>query len=351
MKPGLIATEFHKLNDQWSTFQVETIRSFEIGSHLISVEFANPSLSPLLCDALAHLEIRTNQHRLHETRRNPALTIRAWNCQEQQCPIPSLRWDILHANGYRGLSADGYYFQFFEGINAISFLSLEHNTAYYIVKNHHELPWWVQGSPLQAIFGAFFRAQGLQLTHVAAVGNHDHCVLLAGKGGSGKTTTTLACLMRGLTYLGEDYCLLEPTLDATIVHSVYQSAKWTPQTRAMYPQFDSFVRNQPVSAHDKSLLFYRDRFPSQIGSSLAAKAIISLGIHPNAQPKLLASDTSASLKQLTLSTIKQLPFFDRQTNTLLQQSCDHVRHYALQLGQDRDANVKVIEEILVGETV
>ena len=366
MTPNLIATEFQKLDDQWSAFPTATTRSFVIGHHLINLEFAGPSLAPLLCDALAHLEIQTDQNQLLETRpdttcdatskqaRNtahiPALTIRAWDCEEKQFPIPSLRWDILHANGYHGVSKDGYSFQFFEGINAISFLSLEHKVAYYITKNHRELPWWVRGSPLQAIFSAFFRAQGLQLTHVAAVGNDDHCVLLAGKGGSGKTTTTLACLIQGMTYLGEDYCLLEPTPDATIIHSVYQSAKWTAQTRAMYPQFDTLVCNEPISEQDKSLIFYRDSFPDQVSAALPAKAIIALSIQAHTNPKLMASDAVTSLKQLTLSTVKQLPFFDRQTNTLLQQCCDRVRHYALKLGQDRDANVRVIQDILARET-
>jgi hypothetical protein len=362
-----IATEFQKLEEQWQTYQVQRTRSFVIAGLLINIEFTSQLLESVLCDALSHLEQphlnssnsaqrsepgeqgqrgQQDQTTRPERLNQASLTIRAWDACEHQSSIAPLRWDLLHANGYRGVSDGNYFFQFFDSISAISFLSLEHKTAYYVVKNTQELPWWVRGSPLQAIFSAFFRAKGVQLTHVAAVGNKDRCVLLAGKGGSGKTTTTLACLQHGLTYLGEDYCLIEPTANNTIVHSVYQSAKWTPQTRMMYPEFDRFVHNQPTTAHDKSLLFYKECFTDQIGISLPAIAIASLSIHLQAKPTLMVTNKTSSLKQLTLSTIKQLPFFDHQTYTLLRQCCETVSHYDLQLGTDREGNALMIECLL-----
>lgn len=367
MTTEFIATEFQKLEEQWQTFQVQRTRSFVIAGLLVNIEFTDQLLESVLCDALTHLELPHHNSSNSAQRSEPgeqgrrgwqcqpnrpnqpdqiSLTIRTWDASERQSAIASLRWDLLHANGYRGVSDGNYFFQFFDSINAISFLSLEHKTAYYVVKNTQELPWWVRGSPLQAIFSAFFRAKGMQLTHVAAVGNKDRCVLLAGKGGSGKTTTTLACLQHGLTYLGEDYCLIEPTANNTIVHSVYHSAKWTPQTKMMYPQFDRFVRSQPTTAHDKSLLFYKECFAEQIGISLPATAIVSLSIHHQAKPTLAVANKTSSLKQLTLSTIKQLPFFDQQTDNLLRKCCETVSYYDLQLGTGREANALLVERLL-----
>ena len=47
-----------------------------------------------------------------------------------------------------------------------------------------------------------------QVVHAASVGTKDGAVLIVGKGGSGKSTSALACLNAGMYYLGDDYTLI-----------------------------------------------------------------------------------------------------------------------------------------------
>lgn len=292
----------------------------------------------MLTEAFAHLSIPDVA---------PELTIRVWDSKEQQLPLPPLDWRQLHSNGYRGYSEGAYHFHYFDSIGALSFLNLEENLAYYIVRDAQTLPWWVRGSPLQVILGVWLRSRGSQLTHVGAVGDETKCVLLAGRGGSGKTTTTLSCVLEGLNYLGEDYCLLTPGKDS-MVHSVYQSAKWTPQTRRFYPEYERFVVNESSDPSEKSLLFYKDIFPERIKAKSQASAIISLSVGDELKPKIFESDIGTSLKNLSFSTIQQLPFFDQKTVFLLRQFSKLLPHYQMQLGRDRMSNVEVIKALLSG---
>lgn len=332
-----LAAAFRAFDACWAQITDSESLHYQLGSHHLCLEFAGQYLQPILADAFAHL--RTNGPL------EDSFAIRIWDCNEQRLPLPSLDWNVLHAHGYRGFSDGNYFFHYFESIGALSFVNLAEKRAYYVVRDAMALPWWVRGSPLQVILGIWLRSQGTQLTHVAAVGDDKHCVLLAGKGGSGKTTTALSCVLGGLNYLGEDYCLLTPG-ESPLVHSIYQTAKWTPQTRQFYPEYDQFVANLDSAPDEKSLLFYQQIFPERIRTALPAKAIISLSVGDEHLPCIRETDVVTSLKNLSLSTVRQLPFFDVTTLNLLKSFATELQHFEVQLGRDRDANVKAIQEIL-----
>ncbi len=334
-----LAAAFQAFDVSWASVSDMEARSYEVGAHPLRLEFAGQALQPVLADAFAHL-------RMNEVADSP-FTIRIWDCTEQRLPLPRLDWNTLHAHGYRGFSDGVYGFHYFESIGALSFVNLAEKRAYYVVRDAMALPWWVRGSPLQVILGIWLRSQGTQLTHVAAVGDDKHCVLLAGKGGSGKTTTALSCVLDGLNYLGEDYCLLTPG-ESPLVHSIYQTAKWTPQTRRFYPRFEHFVTNPESGVEEKSLLFYQQMFPERIRTALPAKAVISLSVGSADMPRIRATALSTSLKNLSLSTVRQLPFFDTTTLNLLRSFATGLQHYEIQLGFDRGANVEAFQALLAG---
>ena len=333
-----IATTFRAFDACWTQLSDTSTRNYQLGPNRLCLTFAGELLKSVLADAFEHLAINDEQV--------PALTIRVWDSKEQQIPVPLLDWQRLHANGYRGYAQGPYYFHYFDSIGALSFLNTEENLAYYVVRDAQALPWWVRGSPLQVILGAWLRCRGTQLTHVGAVGDEAKCVLLAGKGGSGKTTTTLSCVLEGLNYLGEDYCLLTPG-NCPTVHSIYQTAKWTPQTRRFYPEYERFVANPASDPSEKSLFFYQDLFPARIRVSLPARAIVSLSVGDTETPRMREIDLATTLKNLSFSTVRQLPFFDSSTLALIRQFAQSLPHYAMELGRDRLANVNAIRSILL----
>lgn len=334
-----IAASFEEFNHCWERLSSKSTSHYDFGPNRLSLHFAGQSLRPILTEAFAHLAADDDKV--------PSMRIRIWDSNEKQMPLPCLDWRRYHANGYRGYTEGSYYFHYFDSIGALSFINLEDNIAYYVVRDANELPWWVSGSPLQVILGVWFRSHGSQLTHVGAVGNESNCVLLAGKGGSGKTTTTLSCVQDGLNYLGEDYCLLSPG-ESTLVHSVYQSAKWTPQTRRFYPEYEQFVVNKSAHPSEKSLLFYQDLFPERIRDTLQANAIVSLTVGSELKPSINRANMALSLKNLSLSTVHQLPFFESKTFLLLSKFAESLVHYEMELGQDRRANVNAIKSLLAG---
>lgn len=96
--------------------------------------------------------------------------------------------------------------------------------AIYWCASADNLPVYEQAAPLRNLWQWIFSAQGGQLCHGAVVGLRGKGILLAGKGGSGKSTTALTCLARGWDYVGDDYVLLMPG-SPTVAHALFGTAK------------------------------------------------------------------------------------------------------------------------------
>lgn len=306
-------------------------RFFSLGALTLQLDFATPLLEEKLGKAFSHLEV---------PKQKPDLSISIWDTSAAKTTLPPLPWEQICQNGYRGFSQPPLYFHYFPSIGALSALDAESGRAYYIVRSGKDLPWWVSGSPLQALLHAWLREKGKQLTHAAAVGNGEKALLLTGKGGSGKSTVALACLEAGLSVLGEDYCALEPGK----VESVYQSAKWEKHTRTLFSSYERYITNPQEADQEKALVYYGDLFPDRLQKSGALHAIVSLQI--GKALSLKPARKGDAIRSLSMSTLSQLPFPDGRTLTLLQKTAASVPLYELTLGPDQRANGAFFQELL-----
>lgn len=328
--------EFERLDEAWSHFPDCISLDYQVGPSILRLCF-DPSLQKLT-KALSHLEIERREA-------PPDLTICLWNGSQARPTLPPLDGSLLRSTHYCGHQEGDVYFHWFEAIPALSVLHLEKKRGYFVVPRSEGLPWWVEGSPLQALLHIWLQHQGLQLTHTAAVGNEQGAVLLTGKGGSGKSTTTLACLRAGFHYIGEDYSILEAGSEPR-VWSIYHSAKWRPHTRTLFPHYEAQIANPAQADQEKALLFYKDLFPGQLRASLPIRAVVSLSVGQDARPRLQPSDPFSAIQHLMMSTLKQLPFCGPQTVQFFKNIGSSMNHFQLVLGKDLQANVEVLQALL-----
>ena len=108
-------------------------------------------------------------------------------------------------------------------IHTLSMLDKDRDLGFYWLHQACPLPPYERAAPLRAIFHWWFQDRGFHVLHAGAAGTDGGAVLLAGKGGAGKSTAALACLGAGLSYLGDDHCLVKQNQDPC-VYSLYNSA-------------------------------------------------------------------------------------------------------------------------------
>jgi hypothetical protein len=284
-------------------------RTYTIGSQRLRVRFANEALVPRLTPALEHLAAPLAGA--------PAtFTVCVWDSASTGVPMPPPPWplDAYAARGdIRGQDTGRFQaaYQFTPaGVGVLSLLGREQALGMYWLNDARHLPDYESGAPLRNLLHWWMAGAGYQFVHAGAVGaapgsGAEGGVLLAGRGGSGKSTTALACLEAGLRYLADDYCLLaaDPAPEAL---SLYNSAKVRPDGLLRFPQLAPLVDAHDYLGVEKAIVFLHRHFPQRLVTRFLLRAVLIPRITGRLATTLTPASPAAALKALAPSTLFQL---------------------------------------------
>lgn len=317
-------------------------RSYTIAGYSIRLRFAGPALLPAITPALAHLEAP-----LHPA---PALTVCLWDSATTGTKLPPFPWhahDHLPRGEIRGYSNGRIYTSFQSWAGILSMLDTGTDRAIFWVPQAAALPSYEAAMPLRTIFHWWMSHHERQLVHAAAVGTPEGGVLLVGKGGSGKSTTALACLDSGLIYLGDDYVALEMK-PAPFAHSLYNSAKLTLDSLERLPQWLPAVTNPDRATDEKAILFVHDRYRHRIRPHFRVCAVLIPRVTAVRATRLVAASPGTGLLALAPSTIFWLPYAGDQALRTMARLVRRVPIYILEVGSDI-AQIPTVVSALLAE--
>jgi hypothetical protein len=327
----------------------------KIDNYTIRLRFAGTALVTALTPALDHLTITSAAP--------PDLTICIWDSTSTQITWPKLPWFQYpgHINA-KGEKIENLYtprgdirgynnsrIQTHVGDKVFSLLDLERNLAIYWCQNASTLPLYERGAPLRSILHWWLRQRGLQLIHAGAVGTATGGVLLAGKGGSGKSTTALTCLKSDLLYLSDDYSLVK-TDPEPYVYTIYNTAKVRPDNLQRVPHLRHTLTNGDCLNSEKALFFIHQHYPEKIVNRLPIRAILLPRVTGRPDTTLETASPRDSLTALTLSTLHQLAGSGKELLQTINQLVNQVPSYHLNLGTDLAQIPGVIANVLRKES-
>lgn len=188
------------------------------------------------------------------------------------------------------------------------------------------------GAPLLALLHGWSVTQGLLAVHAAAVGTAQGGVLLVGRGGSGKSTTALACARSGLGYVGDDYCLLAPGAQ-TFAHSLYCSAKVDGRS---IERLGIAVPDTSPTIGAKRILFAGEHGFAAPLASCPIRAVLLPAVHDQDDTCITRVSPATALRALAPSTLLQLPGAARTALQRMARAIGTLPCYELQLGRDPD---------------
>jgi hypothetical protein len=315
-------------------------RFYTIGGHTIQLRFAGPALIPFITPALEHLRAELGS--------TPALTVCLWDSVSTHTEMPPPPWsadDYIARGEIRGYRSNHIHTVFHVGAGVLNMLDTRQDLALYWVRDAHQLPYYESAAPLRAIWHRWMRNYGRQLVHGGAVGTSRGGVLLAGRGGSGKSTTTLACLSSELAYVGDDYCLLD-TDTSPYVYSLYNSAKLDADSVQQFPHLAPAISNADRLDTEKALLFLNGFHSVKIASGFPIRTILLPHITHLSETRFKKASPAASLAALAPSTIFQSAGADRKDFQNLGAFVRKVPSYVLELGTDVSGICNVILDLL-----
>lgn len=314
---------------------------YYIGGYPVQLQIIGAALAARLTPAFAHLRAPAAP--------TPALTVRLWDVSCTTTPLPPPPWhqqDYAARSQIRGYETGPLLAAYQLDSNALSLLDLPQNSALYAVQDAEQLPYYESGMPLRTILHWWLRGQGCQLVHAAAVGTDRGGVLIVGQGGAGKSTTALACLLAGMRYVADDYCVVTPG-PKPVVASLYNSGKVAADHLRNFPALEPLVNNpNGLKQGEKALLLLHQHFPRQMVTHLPLHAILLPTIAKRAETMLVAANKSEALRALAPSTIFQLANSGEQDFRLLTHLIQQVPAYHLNLGNKLAQIPQVIQGLL-----
>lgn len=206
------------------------------------------------------------------------------------------------------------------------------------------LPLYEQAAPFLPLLNQWLSGSRLRLLHAGAVGRRGTGVLLAGEGGSGKSTTSLVCAGSGFDYAGDDYVVVD--IERMTAHAVYRSGKvhWCGVHRI--GALASNAARLPMGEggeEDKAVFLMEDGL---LADDLALEAVVLPRVVPEARTNLAPARRAQAMAALAPSTILQLPGNGQETLRGLRRLCSSLPAYTLELGNDATRAPGLIEELL-----
>ena len=311
---------------------------FEIGGVAIRCEFAGTGLESVVTRALAHLE--------REGRGAGTLRLRGWDTASTGVALspPTLSPDDYGPLGEILPIGDASTFATFTEPGVLSVFERETGTGTYWTADASRLPGWERAAPARSLLGAMLRSRARHIVHGAAVGWNGAGALIVGDGGTGKSSTAMACLDRGMAYLGDDYCAISLSPEPT-VHSLFSSAKLFPKdARNVSP--DSIREWLGNSGDDKEVLYLASGPERRLPPSLPLRAFLAPRFSNGVTSSVTAIHPIRAVLPALTSTAAQTPGTGGELLSVLSTLSRRVPCFELRLGSDRRGVADVVRDTL-----
>ncbi len=317
--------------------------TLRIHDFTIRLCFAGESLVSSIIPSLEHL-LTTG------TQTSADFTIYLWDSFSTGMKIGRLPWssDYYKSRGeIKDFVDENCRISYLQENGLLSIYNQLAQSAIQWIPNPSRYPSYEKAAPFRPIFQWWLHPRGYQMVHAAAVGVEGKAVLLVGKGGSGKSSAAMSCVMENMSYLGDDYCLLR-TDHPPRVFSVYNSIKL--KRNLSYPLLDNFpeLNPDPVSDQDKIILSIQKLYPSRLVKELPVKAILLPRITHSDVTTFSRAGTSETLQALAVTTIFQLPFAGQSELVIMADFVKKVKSYWVNLSNSPREIGASIRNFIIG---
>ncbi len=233
------------------------------------------------------------------------------------------------------------------GADVLFLYDAESVQGVYWTPDAERVPFWETSFPFRTLLQWWAEGCGLQLAHAAAVGLDHGGVLITGPGGSGKTTSALACLGSRLRYAGDDFVLLETSPPR--VHCLYNTAKLTRETEAWFPHLAAMAVNRHRPAEEKAMLLLAQSMPHALIGHFPLRYLLVARVTGKRETRITRCGGGEALRALAPTTLFQLPLSGKAAMDGLAELVRRVPAFRLEAGTDLAGIPRAIAGLLEGE--
>jgi hypothetical protein len=205
-----------------------------------------------------------------------------------------------------------------------------------------------RGMPLHFQLLLWHADRGIPVVHAALVSRGDRGVLFVGKGGTGKTTSALACLSSGFRFLADDYVGIEQLESCQFAgHSLYESVWITTDNATRFTHFSPHAEQPGFPAvADRQLIQLYDVAPGRLDQTARIRAVVATELSSEKGSTIGLVPKGKALFALAPSSMLQLPVSGRAILERMAELVQHTPSYRLSVGRDVAALPSLVDELL-----
>ena len=200
------------------------------------------------------------------------------------------------------------------------------------------------GHPLIRCFYYWAEQENLLILHSAAVGFNHKGVLISARGGAGKSTLSVSCLLEGLDFVADDYVMMREVGERNAL-PLYTMV-------GLNADMDQILKpNMPVIRTDEKRnekkFFDASAYPFQ--EELPIKAIVCPNVTEGSEPMIVPTDRGSVLVKLVHSSVSQIG--GRRDTEMVRRMMDRLKDlpvYEFRLSKDLKKNVTVLQKFMEG---
>lgn len=204
---------------------------------------------------------------------------------------------------HEALAADGMLATYPVAAGHWQFFDSRSRTALLAIRRRDDLPLWDGSAPLRLPLQWLFEDCGLRVVHAATVGVAGKGAVLFGRGGAGKSGTTLAALSVGMSTVGDDYVALR-LHGAPAALPLYNCVKQDLPGLERVPGLRDALKELTPNWRGKYEFDPRMVFPGALLDELALHAVILPKIAQRAEPSIERVNSKAALLALLSSNLQ-----------------------------------------------
>jgi hypothetical protein len=328
-EPADMLNRYFELADgAWARAQAHgsVDRWYAIADLTVQLQFAGSALLQVIAPALAHLEVE----RLSE---EPVLTVRLWDRASTGVampPAPVAIDDFTVRGELNGFGDDQHRLAYDRQGRTLSLFDRRNRLGWFCAYDAGTVPTYERGAPLRWILGWLMRNHGRQVVHAAGVGTDEGSVLIVGRGGAGKSNTSVGCMLSGLSFVGDDFCAVA-TIPRPMIYSLYSSAKLRSGDWARLP-LPRINREDPDT--EKNLYYLHPHYAGQLKDHIPLLAILLPSRSDARMPRFERISPRIPLIEMASQSISMLPNAGGEAVTMLSSLVRRLPCYRFHLGSE-----------------
>ncbi|HZQ06252.1 MAG TPA: hypothetical protein VFD70_06695 [Anaerolineae bacterium] len=306
----------------------------------------------IIGDALADSFHRAFAHVSADPTPAPALTLKLWDEGVTGVPYPLPRLPntekLPHLSDGEVLRGDETgRFVWAEKPDAVTWLDRQTNHLIGWRADGTQPPTHERSKPLSFFLALWLYDQDIPVLHAGMVARGRDGVLIAGGTRIGKTTTSLACLLAGWNYLGDDQIAVQAMHDGSFrAYSLFHSARVEPDHLARFPSLQPHALPSIDPLDHKSLLFMGEFFPQRIAHQATIRALVLPRISGDDQTRLTPARRVEALTYLAPTSLLTPFGIGRRRFQRITQLLGTVPCYWLELGSQLSGIPPILATLL-----